>query len=469
MKTGQHHNGEREVFFWRVLIANPRASGCCGAARTSADTGNLKAPTPESNCSAYTKDRIKKGISYATQRLNSVHRKPPPNTERILIVYRGAYQSFLAALAQGENEQELRYILHEIRAMESDLCTKVWHETAKTDKIQALQEDILQLRRMVFYMRYGDYTAKVTQNLRPGAQAYSLDVWRPISDASKWTQVDNAIRAEWADWEKKGTKAPDIGETKIIEAVWTACNLIGLDFEQMLVVIRTYAERNVLFDGRFADLLEKGKSGALAQAIHGDLEDLSKVTPTDMMVEEDYIRAIVVELRDRWFDVDFFETPDQSGGWRSTLALKEDAVAVRGAKEEGREMHEEVVAKAAAERLRELEEEETLTDQLQKMPTSTKSLPTFGLLPKSPIKKGQRKRSQASETFNSDNRRKVWKQIHRAHEFAHDEFTEAEDREKEAEKMSRAAKRLKEGADYKRKTSLEMQRQVNRLVSEYSA
>ena len=151
--------------------------------------------------------------------------------------------------------------------------------------------------------------------------------------------------------------------------------------------------------------MEKDWSQA-AKTLYRDIEDLSSVMPLAMEAQEEAIRAILLELRDEWFDIEPHRFSEPSA-WFPNYKVRREVKASRNpeTREQARVDHEEGVARGAARRLAKLEEENKLIDQLRtKLPPDT--LPAPGPMP--PLRQPKRK---ASEQLTGEDRKKAWNTI----------------------------------------------------------
>ena len=101
-----------------------------------------------------------------------------------------------------------------------------------------------------------------------------------------------------------------------------ACMAIGTDFPKMLQAIHTYAARNDNLHNPINNLIAEGNFPQNATTLCDDLAELGNIMPVDMGDEKKFMRAVLLELRDSWFEIlegDYFtwlpkKSPDSGVG-----------------------------------------------------------------------------------------------------------------------------------------------------------
>lgn len=106
-------------------------------------------------------------------------------------------------------------------------------------------------------------------------------------------------------------------------AVWKACHATGMDYDQTVWAIHTYGARNTAVHSNLHDLVVEGNYFDIAMTLYKDLNDLKSTMPIDLLDHEMYMRATLVELRDKWFHIDEDET-NKPFSWVPTRACQEE-------------------------------------------------------------------------------------------------------------------------------------------------
>ena len=291
-----------------------------------------------------------------------------------MILYRGTCEEYLGHEATDFKGVKKTDLLSEIRSMESDMCTRLWLQAADSHATQILQEDLIKLRRMEYYARYGDYSQRLAHHLRDETNLRKSEGWELLSGANRWSEISNAIHGEaewWQEWgSSRGTE-----NVKTIYAVYLGCKDIQ--------AIHMYGTRNETFHSSIPDLVKRAQFARVAEILYLDLKDLSSIMPLNMQREEEFMRAVVLELIDNWFKKDY--DPDTPGSWTPTENLIEhwkELTGKRKKSEKGRFEHEIAVESAALKRLEKLQEDDLLIEQLRGPFSETSALPPPGPLPK---------------------------------------------------------------------------------------
>ena len=144
----------------------------------------------------YTDERVGKCIEYVNQRLGSKMRKPSPSQEKALLVYKGACQDYLEATKELLPEGRKKEMLSEIRQYEMEISDRGWVNAIGSEDHHKLQSQLLYLRRLQYYDRYGDYAGRLSHRVRQGAADRKLEGWEMLSGAQKWTMISNRIIQE---------------------------------------------------------------------------------------------------------------------------------------------------------------------------------------------------------------------------------------------------------------------------------
>ncbi|MCJ1266845.1 hypothetical protein MMC22_006730 [Lobaria immixta] len=195
--------------------------------------------------------------------------------------------------------------------------------------------------------------------------------------------------------------------------------------------IHTYGARNTAVHSDLHDLVVEGYYCDIAMTLYKDLNDLTGTMPIDLLDHEMYMRATLVELREKWFQIDEDDTR-RPFSWFPTEALREEYRDYKkSTKEASRQKHEADVAHGAVIRLEKLNGEEQLLQQLSIEPQAN-ALLIPGLLP-------QGKKTKASRAVSGEDRIRAWGII----------------------------KKVQEKAYSANRPSLETQKEVNRVVSQY--
>ncbi len=117
----------------------------------------------------YTDERVGKCIEYVNHRLGSKMRKPSPIQEKALLVSKGAYQDYLDAEKKFFPESRKKETLSEIRQYKIDVSDNGWVKAVGSEDRHIFQGQLLYLRRLHYYARYGHYAGRLSHRVRQGA------------------------------------------------------------------------------------------------------------------------------------------------------------------------------------------------------------------------------------------------------------------------------------------------------------
>ena len=418
------------------LNATPSDFRDVNQARPQPDISELLPPRPENLTQDYTVERVREGLNYAERRLHSTNRKPSPNLSKLLAIYKSACEHYLLESENGVEAKFKHPLLTEIRTYEEEMATDSWFKNTDSQEMQRYKESLLKLRRYQYYARYGDYARRLAHKLRITACQEKIEDWDLISREWQWKAISDKIREEKSRWEGPGSYE-GIGDVRTTRTVYQTCMALGANFDQMLVAIHTYGDRNEALHTSIENLMKTRNYPGLAEQISTDLNDLSSIIPIDLKNEETIMRAILLELRDRWFSIEQDDILQPS--WRSWFpkqALFDECQRIKPPARQAAVMakHTNDVLYGTVQRLQASNQWTQLVRQLSTRPQPN-VLPTPGPQPT------RSSRGQASRRISPKSRKKVWKAISRH--------------------QSRTS--------YAFNSSLKLQGEINRITSSYRA
>lgn len=264
--------------------------------------------------------------------------------------------------------------------------------------------------------RYGDYAGRLSHRIRQGAADHKVEGWEMLSGAKQWTRIRERIIDESAAWKNRGIKK-DRKFHPITSAIMETCMVIGTDFPRMIRAIHTYATRNDNLHSPINNFVTRGNFPEIANTIHGDLAELGNIMSIEMCEEEQFMRAILLELRDAWFKI-------REGGeyeimpftWILKQALIAEWKAIQDAavrKKANQAAQSQAIANGTKKRLDALNDKDHLIRQLS-IETPPNRLPAPG-----PIKK---RKASGQISPNATARKKAWNTIQQTQKKAVNTF-----------------------------------------------
>ena len=374
--------------------------------RQRASTISLKPLAPESSLQDYTEERLLAGMEYAQARIT---RKVTPRTRKLLEIYAQDCKAAIEELKTG-SEGTLDRLLTEVRNREVDISNKSWLKEIPNSAQEAIEQELLKLRRYIFHARYGDYMAALTKILEPRAIEYKSDNWKMLARNAYWTRVSTKLHEESEIWKKHGSE--DTDKVPITWSIYQAAKHVGIDFDAMISIIQLYAERNQIFHAGLDEALANEDYSDIAVLLDKDIKDLPSLVPMEHLNEETSIHAALVVLRNTWFDDRGRANPK---AWQYTTALTDHAARRRADPINAAQEQAQLIAAKTAILLSTKQEEAALLEQAAQTPDSkqvpSKALEDYGAAFK--------KRKASTEMAND--RRTTWKtciaQQTMAHEF----------------------------------------------------
>ena len=257
-----------------------------------------------------------------------------------------------------------------------------------------------------------------------------------LSGAQQWTMISNRIIQESDAW-KNCAITKDRKFHPTTTAVMETCMIIGTDFPKMTRAIHTYAARNDNLHNPINKLLAQGNSPEIANTIYDDSAELGNIMSVEICEEEQFMRAVLLELRNTCFKVreggEEGEYERMPFTWIPKQALIAEWEAIQDAavkKVENQAAQAQAIANGAKKRLDALNDEDHLIRQLS-IGTPPNTLPAPG-----PINK---RKAFGQLPPDATARKKAWNTIQQTQKKAVQTF----------------------------RSSLEIQKECNRVVSQY--
>ncbi|KAL8698947.1 MAG: hypothetical protein Q9201_006293 [Fulgogasparrea decipioides] len=358
-------------------------------------TTNVKPPTPLPSLAEYMTQQLKQRADYAWLRITSKNRKPTPNSLKLLILYYEACTDYLLNEDQYSDPEKSRRI-DEIRLFDIDINNR---EFLKDFPPSSLPQELINLRLAVYWTRYADYAGYLATIVRKEPQQLPKTPFAEhISGQSLWTKISAQLRNEEPEYQKYVFKYQALVKTTY--AVYKAAERAGIDFDAVIGLIHLYADRNQAFHRGIKEDLASSSWNDIARKLFEDLRDLASVCPPDMAVEEDQMRAVLLELQSDWFDIS--SNPNNPSSWVPRVARLQQAAGIGQQSNQSAQAHAQQVAQNAVRRLALDQEKGMILAQALATPEKGK-LPETG--------PGPSKKRKASRTLEPEQRRKAWNLI----------------------------------------------------------
>jgi len=219
--------------------------------------------------------------------------------EKLHLIYLGACEDYLARDGEECPGGSAKDVVKEIQFYEGQFSSQHCFALATDDATQQLQDERVKLRRLDIFARYSDYMKRISSNLTSRTSERTPDIGKASSDY-QWSETSKKLKAEEPWWKEYGT-------TKGTEAVKTTysihkiCRDCRIDLNKVIQAIHTYSGQtgHSLLD----DLLRDANFHEIAITLQRDHKVLASIMPAGMGTEEEFIRTVVLELCDRWFQI----------------------------------------------------------------------------------------------------------------------------------------------------------------------
>ena len=216
-------------------------------------------PRPEPYPNYYTAARVREGYEYAEQRLRTENRRVSPLTESYLRIYQGKCAAYLLADETNMSKKKRYKMRTEIRNCENSLNDRPWLKEAPPEHQTKGQRDLLRVRKLQMFARYGDYLAQLCRQLQVTKPTPTNAQEESRSAQFRWSELAPTITHQYHTREEHRAdliKYPQAYTESYpeLEAFEKAVGTASLSFDECLRAINAYSTRN--------------------QTVHNDLEDL---------------------------------------------------------------------------------------------------------------------------------------------------------------------------------------------------
>ena len=280
----------------------------------------LITPGPLSSVAGYTPERLEERADYADARLTSTTRVPTPNIAKLLTLYKNACMEMHLGY-ETLSRADLAARAEEIRGYDQDLSEQEW---MRDNPDSTMPDEVLKLRKLVYWARYGDYAAHMASQLRKKAGEDPKTAFaEKISGQFLWTDISAQLKREERAYNKTFLRDESVVPTII--AVHEARGPVGIDVDAMIRTIHLYADRNAAFHRSLKEMLKAQEYLGIAKIIFDDLKDLGSICSPAPSDDEAAIRALLEQLRDEGFETSFnSDKPESQAGYsRSIQCLAE--------------------------------------------------------------------------------------------------------------------------------------------------
>lgn len=160
---------------------------------------------------------------------------------------------------------------------------------------QELQNNLVRLKKYVFYGRYGDILANVCTHVKLDALKRQVEGWQTL-EKKPWPNIDLNLQAEKPEFEKlqmpQMSSTGDPHKCPTHMAIHTACQGLGFKSEDMFEYINQYASRNRLMHSELTVLVKEDRWDELKTMLYSDLSNLL----TGLAPEENVAAGILAKL-----------------------------------------------------------------------------------------------------------------------------------------------------------------------------
>ncbi|MCJ1261688.1 hypothetical protein MMC22_001554 [Lobaria immixta] len=204
------------------------------------------------DCKAYTTERLQQSLAYCQRFLS--RRDISPRSETFMILFKDE----LKIAIEAESDDDKLAAAASTRVFELLIQRNAFLSAAASIRTQEMQQNLLELRELQYYSRYGDYVRIIPTRLRPHASEHKTTDWQLLCGRFRWSEI--ATRLSWEQQtmhERLRTEGSAAMNTLALEthvAVYTACRELGISDDVAIWSIIQYGEHLEDIDCVFSDL-----------------------------------------------------------------------------------------------------------------------------------------------------------------------------------------------------------------------
>ncbi len=267
-------------------------------------------PVPEVNPCLYTKERLQQSLVYAHKFL--ARPNISPRSELFMHLYKEELKDALNAETHEERERCITMVMAKERLIQDNRFLR----PLRFEQSAELEDQLLRLRELQYYVRYGDYLKIIPTRLRLHASKDKLENWQLLSGKKYWSGIAHNLKVEEETRQeilRKGSVLDPVRLDTTI-AISTACSDLGISKELTVWSIMEYGARNLQVPRDLVDLRKEGQFPLLAKILCADRDDLSS-TFSELRSETDLssLRTIIQTEIDTWLDTS--DNPDHPDEW----------------------------------------------------------------------------------------------------------------------------------------------------------
>src|SRR5579862_6624790 len=192
------------------------------------------APVPESSPQSYTVEKVEERLKYARERVKE--RNITPRSEIFLQLYQEAAESALEVTNEASRNSCCTRLYRYDRFIQENsfLCEE------RTLAQQELEEKLLRLKLLEYYVRYGDYLARELSTLKDTATTLQTDNHQELQQY--WAAIAIKMKAEKEVFNKRSMGKTGPKNIPTLLAIWAAAAAVKLSQERVEWLVESYAE-----------------------------------------------------------------------------------------------------------------------------------------------------------------------------------------------------------------------------------
>ncbi len=333
---------QAEASIYELSIARTRPRGdTVSLLQTKPDNIDAitECPGPENSTEAYTVPRLQKSLAYAHNCLQRRDLSP-----RLKIFYE-LFKDMVKDAIQMDDVESRRRILEDIQVQEDMIVIyKVFRPITSppSQEVVELQKLILELRKLEYSTRYGDYLKEWVIMASRHAKAERLSGWQLIRSSRWWANISSDLDDEHKARDKwfagNGGSLTTLPGRPTHRAIVAVCKDLNIDENLMLLCVKKYGLRNGLVHRSIDQLILSGNFPLLRKTLLADQKDLwctfGGVRQQDGLIKVSKIIRLTIE---KYF---IMHDPEGDDTWGPSDAL----IAARAGMQKGVRKDNERVA-----------------------------------------------------------------------------------------------------------------------------
>ena len=296
---------------------------------------NTTPPPPEPKPEGYSVEKILVRLEFARNSWQRVS----PRSNIFKALYTDAVESALEATDENRLEKYKKVHMYDQFLMHNTYIYKKANE-----QCAELEAKLLELKRLEYYLRYGDYLSGELKLIKDTAELVRTTDHKEFGNY--WNTVHSRLVNEREIFQHEGENC-DSCKIPTLVAIWSISKELNLESDKVEWLISRYVERNIVAHSGIPEIIERGEWTQLARQLYLDKKELPLIVPMDDEEEAKKMWSVIDCLVAKYLKIHFGDE-DSPAAWTATpqaFSLRDDLRSKEVSKKQAKSRHIEKIVK----------------------------------------------------------------------------------------------------------------------------